>query len=310
MGSPARKAQKVSDQGLSDPPTKRTRARSAHEELGTQGVTRNNSHTTFENTEGKVLDNDFAAIGVGGLLEADPRPTFVLNLDTNANDSFTPDFVNKAFQSNSQLKGTIPFKTTSDSLASAEFRIWIKAKARHETASPASFDYCGITWTGFKVQNRWLIISGQESSDESSSDGGSLQRNDAFPPRTSSIEVELRVKDISTSEDATMSDSLPSYVTPGTPDWTIDHPLGVGDLSPHVILARSFDWSQTPLGDMKTWSVNSNASILLRQFIRISFKCGRKSVVFLCSICEYVETPSERKVRLITPIVGQRSFDK
>lgn len=38
----------------------------------------------------------------------------------------------------------------------------------------------------------------------------------------------------------------------GTPDWTVTHPEG--DLAPHVIFARSIDWSTTPLGDMSTWS--------------------------------------------------------
>jgi len=38
----------------------------------------------------------------------------------------------------------------------------------------------------------------------------------------------------------------------GTPDWTVPNPEG--ELSPHVIFARSVDWSVTPLGDMSSWN--------------------------------------------------------
>lgn len=44
----------------------------------------------------------------------------------------------------------------------------------------------------------------------------------------------------------------PSFTTPGTPDWILANPKG--DLSPHVIFARSIDRGSTPLGDMSTWS--------------------------------------------------------
>ncbi|TVY90923.1 Hybrid signal transduction histidine kinase K [Lachnellula willkommii] len=264
MAYPARKSQKVSE-ALSDSPTKRTRARSAHEELGRQGVTRRNPHTAFENTAGKTLDNDFAVIGIGGFLEQDPRPTFVLNLDTNANDIFAPDFVNKAFQSYPQLENILPFKTTlssplSPKLPSGDFRQWIRNLAHHhEQPSSTPFEYCGFAWIGFKIQSRWLIISGQESYKESASDGRSLRQIDGSttPQRTASTDKDhpLRVKSIRTiSEDTVLSEGSlpPSFVTPGTPDWTLTHP--VGDLSPHVILARSVDWSTTSLGDMQTWS--------------------------------------------------------
>jgi hypothetical protein len=263
MASPVRKAQKVSDKGLSDSPTKRTRAMSAHEDSGMQGIRRNNSHTAFENVEGKMLDDDFAALGIGGLLELDPRPTMVLNLDTNSNDMFAPDFANKSFRSNSQVKDILPFKTRPESplhspkLPTAGFRLWIQALAREDSMYSPSFYFCGFTWMSFKVQNRWLIISGQESSEESTSEVGSLPRSEGLttPQRPTSADIEqiVRIKNMrTTSEDSIMSDALPpSFVTPGTPDWTLAHPAG--DLSPHVIFARSVDWSTTPLGDMKTW---------------------------------------------------------
>lgn len=38
----------------------------------------------------------------------------------------------------------------------------------------------------------------------------------------------------------------------GTPDWTLKNP--VGELSPHVIFARSVDWSATSLGSMESWT--------------------------------------------------------
>jgi len=230
MASPVRKAQKVSDKGLSDSPTKRTRAMSAHEDSGMQGISRNNSHTAFENVEGKMLDDDFAALGIGGLLELDPRPTFVLNLDTNSNDMFAPDFANKSFQSNSQLKDVLPFKTRSESplhspkLATTGFRLWIQALARDDAMDSPSFYFCGFTWMSFKVQNRWLIISGQESPEESTSDVGSSPRSEGLttpqPPSSTDIEHQVRIKNIrTTSEDSIMSEALPpSFVTPGTPD--------------------------------------------------------------------------------------------
>ena len=37
-----------------------------------------------------------------------------------------------------------------------------------------------------------------------------------------------------------------------TPDWTLPQPEH--DLSPHIIFARSIDWSATALGDMSTWT--------------------------------------------------------
>ena len=263
MASPARKSQKVSE-ALSDSPTEQTRARSAHEELSRQGVTRSNSHTAFENTAGKTLDNDFAVIGIGALLEQDPRPTFALNLDTNVNDIFVPGFVNKAFQSYPQLKNILPFKTTpgsplSPKLPSADFKQWIRDLAHHdESPFSAPFKYCGFAWIGFKIQSRWLIVSGQESYEKSAFEGRSLRpiNGSAAPQRNPNTDWDhpLRVKNIRTISNDSISsdDSLPpSFVTPGTPDWTLTHP--VGELSPHVILARSVDWSTTSLGDMQTW---------------------------------------------------------
>ena len=112
-----------------------------------------------------------------------------------------------------------------------------------------------MLWTAFTIRDQWTIISGQLVT----SAGQALEKKTgrSLHLLSESPQNEVREKRLTRNK----SDDVPrvrpespsqSFVTLGTPDWTLRTPKGV--LSPHVIFARSVDWASTPLGDMHSWT--------------------------------------------------------
>jgi hypothetical protein len=84
----------------------------------------------------------------------------------------------------------------------------------------------------------------------------------SFVTRTSPVNCSSGLGTLSQALLLTSSFTLTlTFPIAGTPDWTLPNPEG--DLSPHVIFARSVDWSVTPLGDMNTWSRYVEATFAL-----------------------------------------------
>ncbi|KAH8678914.1 hypothetical protein BGZ60DRAFT_370994 [Tricladium varicosporioides] len=192
-------------------------------------------------------EQGFASLGISDLLELDPRPTFVLNGSLIANGVYRPVFVNGTMRSSSNLMNVIhAFSSVADPWSSSEepvsrFHVWVGSTS---SQVPESFTYSGFIWKRYIVQEVWIVISG--SSQPQSDPLSSLVRVQPANPRTTNVRAYSHESTIS----ETTANSL--FVTPGTPDWTVAHPSG--DLSAHVVFARSIDWAATALGDMSTWT--------------------------------------------------------
>lgn len=224
------------------------------------------------------LDEEFATLGIGEVLELDPRPTFALKLDSDFDLLLSPVFINATLRSDRPLRDTIPFKPKSfpsqspPKLAPTDFQRWVKIVALTEIPSP-SFSHSGTLWTAFRVK-RWIVISGGHATGHLVNNtpvsqgvaGQSLQNEPINIPSARRTEIYRKEelprprKALTNSENESSGSSLldskpatlePSFVTPGTPDWTLPHPEG--QLSSHLIFARSIDWAATPLGDMQSW---------------------------------------------------------
>jgi hypothetical protein len=267
MSSRARKSQRLSHQDSSESTSKHARSPSEnpeYQQLSTEQVPEKDGQVDH-------TDQDFTVIGVAAYLHVDPRPTFVLNVEANLNEALEPVFLNDSLSSDHQLLKLLPFKSKSDSprspskLPGSNFKLWIKDLAQLEN-SQLSCSYCGITWTGFIVSRRWIVISGEcaNLSTPANLPVRSESPTNTMTVHTTGARIEM-LKDgqprprrtlTSTENDSSLLSRTvqleTSYVTPGTPDWTVKSPEG--ELSPHAIFARSVDWSSTPLGDMSIWS--------------------------------------------------------
>lgn len=162
----------------------------------------------------------------------------------------------------------IPFRPkshTSDSppkFPPSDFQRWIKTVATTDGTTP-SFLHAGILWASFRVK-RWIVISGchvtghvvHDATFDQGLSGPPLQSELTNTPSAQRMEI-YRKEDTPRPRRVLSSDSEnagslldhkastlePAFITPGTPDWTLPHPEG--ELSPHVIFARSVDWSVT-----------------------------------------------------------------
>jgi hypothetical protein len=267
MSSRARKAQRLSQHDMSDSTSKHARSPSENPEYQQRSA-----DDVFDGGfHIEHLDQEFAALGVGAYLDVDPRPTFVLTVEANLDDVLEPVFLNDSLHSNRQLLKSLPFKFQLDSprplskLPSSNFKLWIKDLAQLEDPR-LSCSYSDITWTGFMVRRKWIVVSGECATlstpanlpvrSESPANSLAVQRTQVRTENSKDSQPQPRRALTGTVDDSQLFrnpvelDS--SFVTPGTPDWTVNNPQG--ELSTHIILARSIDWSATPLGDMSTWS--------------------------------------------------------
>ncbi|KAK0625786.1 aerobic respiration control sensor protein arcB [Immersiella caudata] len=121
---------------------------------------------------------------VGEVLDADPRPTFVIDLDPDeplgANKCLLPAFCNTALRLHERLfdaligadaqgldQPTEPRddngKNKTDGATFDDFKKWVAGVTPHDESGdifPLSFLYGDMLWTGSTVQKRWRLISG------------------------------------------------------------------------------------------------------------------------------------------------------
>jgi hypothetical protein len=252
MSTRARKTQRLSQHDTSDSTSKHAWSpleNSEQQQRAAQDV----SNGALQNEH---VDQGFALLGVGTFLDADLRLTFVLDADANLNNALELVFLNQSLRPDPQLLKSLPFKLKPNSpgppskLLSSSFKLWIKDLAQLEDAQ-LSCSYSSIDWTGFLISRKWIVISGECAN--LSSPANLPMRSNSLVDTTDGPPPLKRA--VSSEDDLLLSSPVPTeaaFVTPGTPDWTVKNP--VGELSQHVILARSVDWSATPLGDMSTWT--------------------------------------------------------
>lgn len=130
----------------------------------------------------------FHSLKITAVLDADPRPAFVLDLDPdyptrNDTAAISPIFCNCALRSHERLldvvlgdvssNGTVDKHKTSlqpavdadlrANVTHSEFTAWARGVTTHDDSKdvyPQSFVYQDLMWTGSTVHKRWRLISG------------------------------------------------------------------------------------------------------------------------------------------------------
>lgn len=228
------------------------------------------------NIEPQADLQQFSIAGVQEFLKFDPRPTLIVSRNTIFEEgTIDPEFYNPAFHS--QLfysicrKPIVNSHLDSPKTSSSEFRSWMAGKAQFKAGNSGSvskFAFCGYIWITFPLKDRWVVFSGSQKTQEFISGHepeDKIPEGKASPPISKDTNLPRATSAAVLSKLLKTIPPAPSnFVTPGTPDWTITHP--VGELSPHITFARSIDWASTSLGGMDTWSKEFRqvANLLMR----------------------------------------------
>jgi hypothetical protein len=249
MSSQVKKPTKLVKRRSSDS-IKRARNSNDQEEASSQKSNKDSVGSSDADLQG------INAISLGEFLELDPRPTFVVKPGTDFQDGFEPVLKNLSFRSNHQLNRIIITSPSnspprSPKLSAIEFRRWLKVASQPESSQNSDFPqfpFLGHVWTAVRLRQRYVIISGTLSTisgtlplrvENANPSSGYLSE----APREARL---LRVQSAPVANQIEMPLTVQSFVSAGTPDWTVASPEG--DLSPHIIFARSIDWAATPLG--------------------------------------------------------------
>lgn len=169
-----------------------------------------------------------------------------------------------------------------------DFVTWATGISRFNDSKdvfPLTLHYHGLLWTGSTIRARWRIVSGNALFQTSDIPKGNLHsaapnvpkprqlasvsHDPVTQPTLSTPTPETAILSTSkqqsetasvsqsknTSKDTCGSGSSVTLATPehAVPDWTV--PNITGTLSEHVAFVRGVDWTNTPLGPMKLWTV-------------------------------------------------------
>lgn len=117
------------------------------------------------------ITEDLEALSIKEFLDADSRPTFIIDLDPDDEQLpgdgriIAPVFCNSALRSHEQLfdmvVGIEPLIPQNSSYE--DFKAWATGFTKFDDSKdvyPLSFLYGGMLWTGSTVRRRWRLISG------------------------------------------------------------------------------------------------------------------------------------------------------
>lgn len=211
-------------------------------------------------------------IGMIELLECDPRPTFILDLERPQDPSdgcLHTVFSNASLQRLPRISNPVQVSrdltADDDELGTySQFKDWATSLPTyvHTTDDlPPPFEYQSLLWTGLTLKKRWLIISGSAIGFKDTSAG-------SFPSPPAGSQRKAHGM-------STGSRGLPARKESGKlqagmhPTWVDDLPI-----SEHVQFFKSTDWSSTALGPLDTWSG------CLRQMTRLLMSDSRAACIF------------------------------
>lgn len=214
-------------------------------------------------------------VGIVDLLEADPRPTFIVDL-TSATE--IPERTSSIAYYNPALSACDDLVDLLEAPRAQHAALWewitasflpsstTKARSSSSSESPASsFYYSNAQWSKCMVQQRWLVVGANEQPSSAdrphkvrldSQKGGvgvsgsankvASSASDPIPPGTH------RPPTLSVPGPA---GELPSAPSPqrmsAEPDWVL--PEISQDQEPFLDVIADFDWSSTPLGPPDSW---------------------------------------------------------
>ena len=227
--------------------------------------------------EGKLVHVSMSApelsdIALIELLECDPRPTFILDLNqaqhpddellhtvfSNASLQRLPRIIHPA-----HLRRDVPVDY-DESEQYSDFKEWATSSPMSgHTADgyPMAFSYQDLCWTYSTLRKRWRVISGCAIALKDTS-------ADSFPSRPA--ESQKDNPGIGTaSRDFHMQKEKGKAQSSIHSTWVDDLPT-----SEHVQLFKDTNWSATALGPLETWSDS------LRQMTRLLMSDSRAASVF------------------------------
>ncbi len=198
-------------------------------------------------------------IGMIELLECDPRPTFILDLERAQppyHGLLHPVFSNASLQR--LPRGLLPARIGEDVTADEDkleqhldeleqhldFKEWAtRLPTCGDTADGYSlpFNYHNLSWTSLTLRERWRIISG-------STDGLRDTFAGALSARPAGSQKDSLGLD-NASMDSRAHEEKEKPRSRIRPTWVDDLPA-----SEHIQLFKSLDWSATALGPLATWS--------------------------------------------------------
>lgn len=194
---------------------------------------------------------DFERLTLADYVDEDPRPGFVLDLNSNVdvhNSALPIIFINKAYRAanitfehnvrraqQSTVTGDVDPLTTG-------FTLWAKRAQQN-----GFFQYQGYSWAATTLFSRWRIITGELT--------GSRREEAEADQWKKPSDLESNVdQNISSPKRCKLEGSEPS-------------PLDVLTFSDptsreHCRLVQDFDWSRTSLGSMQNWSPTTLTMIM------------------------------------------------
>ncbi|KAJ4296620.1 hypothetical protein N0V90_006668 [Kalmusia sp. IMI 367209] len=126
--------------------------------------------------------NELDAVGFREILDQDPRPTFVLDLDSDhldykeTKETIRPIFCNAALRLHDRLLDKVSGSDIENSLEVSDqvsyhnFKSWASGVSKFDDSRdvfPQTFLHEGMLWTGSTIRQRWRIVSGIQWHDAS-----------------------------------------------------------------------------------------------------------------------------------------------
>lgn len=214
-------------------------------------------------------------VGIVDLLEADPRPTFIVDL-TSATE--IPERSSSIAYYNPALSACDDLVDLLDAPRAQHAALWqwitasfspastTKARSSSSSESPvSSFYYSNAQWSKFMVQQRWLVVGANEQ--PSSADRPHKVRLDS---QKGGVGVSGSANKVASSASDPIAPGIhrpPTLSVPGSagdfpsapspqrmsvePDWVL--PEISHDQEPYLDIIADIDWSSTPLGPPNNW---------------------------------------------------------
>jgi len=178
-----------------------------------------------------VTEHEMLDLCAQNLLEADPRPTFVIELQGgDVADEFAISYSNKSFKS--RYEGIVSDDyANSDSYEKERFRRWALAKDQGSGFSP--FEYAGAMWTCFDASSKtstYRVVSATSILTPTSLP--------TSPPSTKPPTYNGIATKVLDTANKSLRERL-NYMTP--------------ELEAHLSLIERSDWSQAGFGEISDW---------------------------------------------------------
>jgi hypothetical protein len=176
---------------------------------------------------------EWEGLGIKELLDNDLRPSFIVDIFGKESDHGPQIcYRNKKFTSEYSFDDTIVRTSTEDR---ASFGNWALYPASKSLVP--SFDHCGLTWVANTLRGRWRVIQASTLTPYRPQGDNITKQPNPFPSGAAVAQFE-RLK--------AFQHDHPNH------DWTAQEPPP--NPSQHVQLLRQWNWADTPLGPLHSWS--------------------------------------------------------